>query len=136
MKHYLMFGCLLLSMPAFAQKISESKVPAAVKAAFSSKFPAATGVKWEMEQKNYEAGFKENHQHISAVFDTKGTWMETETPIPATDLPEAARKYIARHYKGIRMKETARIEKADGTVNYEAEISGKDIIFDSKGTLL
>lgn len=136
MKIYFLFGCLLLSASTFAQKISEARVPAVVKTALTKKFPNAAGVKWEMEKHNYEAGFKENNQHVSAVFDVKGNWMETETPIPASELPKAASEYIASHYKGAKIKETARIQHASGTVNYEAEINGKDIIFDDKGAVL
>lgn len=136
MKNYFLLGCLLVSTATFAQKISEVKVPAVVKTALTKKFPNATGIKWEMEQHNYEAGFKENNQAVSAVFDVKGNWMETETPIAASELPKAASAYIAQHYKGSKIKETARIQHASGAVNYEAEINGKDIIFDDKGAVL
>ncbi|NIG54545.1 PepSY-like domain-containing protein [Chitinophaga sp. Cy-1792] len=136
MKIYFLLGCLLVSASTFAQKISEAKVPAVVKTALTKKFPNATGIKWEMEQQNYEAGFTDNNQHVSAVFDVKGNWMETETPIPAAELPKAATAYIASHYKGAKIKETARIQKASGAINYEAEIKGKDVIFDDKGAVL
>ncbi|NML39173.1 hypothetical protein HHL17_18380 [Chitinophaga sp. G-6-1-13] len=136
MKIYVLLGCMMISASAFAQKISEAKVPAPVKTAFLKKFPAATGVKWEMEKGNYEAGFKENSQHTSAVFDAKGGWMETETAVPATALPKEATLYITSHYKGSRVKETAKIVKSNGEVNYEAEINGKDVIFDDKGKFL
>lgn len=89
-----------------------------------------------MEKHNYEAGFKESNQHVSVVFDVKGNWMETETPIPAPELPKAAAAYIVRHYKGAKIKETACIQKASGVINYEAEINGKDVIFDDKGVVL
>ncbi|PSL47910.1 putative PepSY-like beta-lactamase-inhibitor [Chitinophaga niastensis] len=136
MKNYAIIGLVLISASAFAQKIDQSKVPAPAKAAFAKSFPAATGVKWELENKNYEAGFKENGKHISAVYDAKGTWMETETAIAVTALPKAAAEYVASHYKGAKIKETAEIKKANGDINYEAEVNGKDVIFDSKGNFL
>ncbi|MBC9909687.1 PepSY-like domain-containing protein [Chitinophaga varians] len=133
MKMYFLLGCLLVSASSFAQKISEAQVPTVVKTALAQKFPNATSVKWEMEKHNYEAGFRENNQHVSAVFDVKGNWMETETPIPASELPKAASAYIANHYKDAKIKETARIQHASGATNYEVEIKGKDIIFDNNG---
>lgn len=136
MKNYLILGSLLCSVTAFAQKVDQTKVPAAVKTAFSKNFPAATGVKWELEKNNYEAGFKENSKHVSAVFDASGKWLETETGITAAELPKDAAVYVATHYKGAKIKETAKIQKADGDINYEAEVNGKDIIFDSKGKFL
>ncbi|NLR68762.1 hypothetical protein HGH92_30965 [Chitinophaga varians] len=136
MKTYVLLGCMIFSVSAFAQKISQDKVPATVKAAFSKKFPNAAAVKWEMEKGNFEAGFQDNSQHFSAVFDAKGGWLETETAVPATALPMEATNYITSHYKGARVKETAKIVKSNGVVNYEAEINGKDVIFDDKGKFL
>lgn len=136
MKNYLILGCLLCSVAAAAQKIDGAKVPAPVKAALAKGFPAAGTVKWELEKSNYEAGFKENNTHISALYDVKGNWLETETGITAAALPKAAADYVATHYKGAKIKETAKIQKANGEINYEAEVNGKDLIFDSKGTFL
>ena len=52
------------------------------------------------------------------------------------ELPEAVLSYVKEHYKGKVIKEGAKITKADGTVNYEAEVSGKDVIFDSNGKFI
>jgi len=45
-------------------------------------------------------------------------------------------EYVKAHYKGATAKEAAKITKADGTVNYEAEVSKKDVIFDAKGKFI
>jgi hypothetical protein len=42
---------------------------------------------------------------------------------------------VEKNYKGATIKETAKSQKANGEINYEAEVNGKDLIFDSKGTL-
>ncbi|MEC5146360.1 hypothetical protein UNH65_22585 [Chitinophaga sp. 180180018-2] len=133
MKHYLIAASLLCSIAASAQKVN---VPAAVKAALAKQFPTAANVKWELEKGNYEAGFKENNQHVSAVFDASGKWLETESAIPKTELPKQAAEYISSHYKNGKIKETAKIQKAGGEVNYEVEVNGKDVIFNSDGTFL
>jgi len=38
--------------------------------------------------------------------------------------------------KGKKVKETAKIQKSDGTTVYEAEVKRKDMIFDASGKLL
>lgn len=43
---------------------------------------------------------------------------------------------IKECYKGKTIKEGAKITTADGTVNYEAEVDGKDVIFDTNGKFL
>jgi len=44
-----------------SQKITEKDIPAPVKTAFNNKFPGATDIKWEKEnKKELEANFKMN----------------------------------------------------------------------------
>ena len=124
-----------IGFSACAQKLDASKVPAAVKAAFTKQFPGAT-VKWEKEDGKYEAGFKQNGNTMSALFEANGTMTESEMDMKVTDLPAAVLSYVKDHYKGKSIKEGAKITKADGTVNYEAEVGGKDVIFDATGKFL
>jgi hypothetical protein len=115
-----------------AQKIDASKVPAAVKAAFAKQYPGVS-VKWEREGGKFEAGFKQNGNTMSALFEPNGKLEESEMDIKVTDLPATVLAYVKEHYKGKSIREGAKIMKADGTVNYEAEVDGKDIIFDANG---
>ena len=124
-----------IGFSACAQKLDASKVPASVKAAFAKQFPKTT-VKWEKEDGKYEAGFKQNGNTMSALFETNGTMTESEMDIKVTDLPASVLSYVKEHYKGKRIKEGAKITKADGTVNFEAEVDGKDVIFDATGKFL
>jgi Putative beta-lactamase-inhibitor-like, PepSY-like len=120
---------------ANAQKTDAAKVPAAVKAAFAKQYPGAVA-KWEKEEGKYEAGFKQNGNTMSALFEANGTMIESEMDIKETDLPATVLAYVKEHYNGKKIKEGAKITKADGTVNYEAEVAGKDVIFDAKGKFL
>ncbi len=115
-----------------AQKIDASKVPSSVKTAFAKQYPGIS-VKWEKEDGKYEAGFKQNGNTMSALFEPSGKLEESEMDIKVTDLPAPVLAYIKAHYKGKSIREGAKITKADGTVNYEAEVDGKDIIFDANG---
>lgn len=118
-----------------AQKINASKVPAAVKASFAKLYPGVTA-KWEKEKGKFEAGFKLNGKEASAVFDANGTMEETEIGMKSAELPAPVLAYVKEHYKGKTIKEAAKITKADGTVNYEAEVAGKDVMFDASGQFI
>jgi hypothetical protein len=127
---------ILFSTFCHAQKLSEAKVPAAVKSAQEKKFPGITKVTWSKEENDFESEFTQNGKTMSAIYDPKGNWIETETTINVTTLPQPIVKYIAQHMAGKRIKEAARVDKADGSIAYEAEISNTDYIFDATGKLL
>lgn len=126
------FGILLLASAtitaAQAQKLSAAKVPAQVITAFTKLHP---GVKasWEMEKQDYEAGFNLNGKEVSEVYAAKGTLLETEIEIKPTELPAA----VLAKLKGTKIAEAAKITKADGAIRYEAEVKGKDLLFDPNG---
>ncbi|MEJ7675574.1 MAG: PepSY-like domain-containing protein [Chitinophagaceae bacterium] len=118
---------------SFSQKVKQAEVPAGVKQAFQKQFPNSKEVKWEKEQNNFEVNFEQNHQEMSALFNTSGVIEETEVEIKKSMLPSMALTYISKNYKGAKIKEAAMITKADGEVNYEAEVKGMDIIFTKDG---
>jgi len=120
---------------ACAQRLDASKVPAAVKSSFAKQYPGVTA-KWEKEAGNYEVNFKQNGITMSALYDANGSMKESEMDIKVTDLPATVQAYVKEHYKGKTVKEAAKITKADGTVNYEAEVGGVDVIFDVSGKFL
>ena len=141
MKIQIKKGILLLALvsttvfSAQAQKLEASKIPDAVKASFLKHYPGVTAT-WEKEGGKYEAGFKKNSSKMSALFEPTGIMTESEISIKTSAIPKAALTYVKEHYKGKTIKEGAKITKADGTVNFEAEVDGKDVIFDAKGNFL
>src|SRR5574337_620451 len=91
---------------------SQIKVTDAAKKAFASKFPNATDVKWGKENaKEYEAEFKLNGQPVSANFKLDGAWVETETTIPASELPTAVSNAIHNKYPGVAITKAEKTEK-------------------------
>ena len=124
-----------ISFVANAQKLDASKVPTSVKASFTKQYPNVTA-KWEKEDGKYEASFKQGSNNMSAMFEVNGTFTESEMDIKVVDLPASVLAYVKQYYKGKKIKEGAKITKADGTVNYEAEVGGKDLIFDADGKFL
>ncbi len=125
-----------MSITAIAQKINSAQVPIVVRSAFATAYPAVKTIKWEKEKGNFEAGFKQSDNTMSALFKSDGTPLESEMEIKTTLLPAPVLDYVKQHYKGAKIKEAAKITKTDGEVSYEAEVNGKDLLFNSKGTYI
>ena len=68
--------------------------------------------------------------------DAQGNSIETEVEIELTQLPKGILDYIKIHYAGKQGKEGAKITDAKGTVTYEVEIKGMDLIFDYNGKFI
>lgn len=126
---------ILGAMTAGAQSLKESEVPSAVKTAFHKQYPGVAS-KWEKEKDNYEVNFKEDGKTKSVVITKVGKIIETETDIAISELPQIVHSYIAQHYKGAKVKEAAKVINEKGELNYEAEVNGKDIMFDANGKFL
>ncbi|HKC34468.1 MAG TPA: PepSY-like domain-containing protein, partial [Chitinophagaceae bacterium] len=106
--------------------INEKDLPALVKTAFSNKYPSVTSIKWGKENaKEYEAEFKLNNTDVSANFKMDGTWVETETTIPANELPAAVTNAVNTKYQGAVYGRTEKIEKPGGKILYEVNITVK-----------
>ncbi len=126
---------LFLSSTINAQKLNDSKIPAKVKESFAKQFPSTTA-KWEKEDGNFEASFKKDGKACSALFTADGVMTESEISIALEELPKLAQQYIVKKFVGKKIKETAKITKADGTITYEINVAGKDELFDTKGNFL
>ena len=120
---------------AIAVSAQKSTAPEPAKAAFAKAYPNATKVKWEKEDGNFEANFSKDGKTMSATFDAKGAWMETETDIAIKDLPASVSSYVKEHYSGATIKEAAMLKTPKGDM-YEAEVKGKDLLFDMNGKFL
>ena len=127
---------LVLSTIAFAQKVKATKVPEIVTKSLMSKYPNAKNVKWDKEENNYEASFESNKIENSVLFNANGKIIETEVEISTAQLPKSILSYLSKNYKDQKVKEAAKIISEKGIVTYEAEIKGKDLLFDENGKLL
>ena len=115
-------------------------VPIAVKKAFALKFPAAAKVEWGIEKPGqYEAEFDQNKKGMSALFDSKGNLLETESTITEGGLPQAIKSVLAKDYSTFKVKKIEKNE-AKGIVKYEVVVvKGKkstELIFDAGGKQL
>jgi hypothetical protein len=117
-----------------------SKPPKAVQNAFNEKFPAVSNLKWSEENDNeWEANFKLDGINTSANFSNDGAWLETETEIPVSQLPEKITSAINAGYAGYKIVGAAKIEKVTGEITYEADIKSgkkkKELIYREDGTI-
>lgn len=128
MKNTIIAFALLATVSCTAQN-----VPVAVKTAFEKSFPNTTVKKWDKEDGNYEANFTKDSKTMSATFDANGKWMETETDIKVSELPAAVANYVKLNYKGAAIKEASILSNTESKKMYEAEVKGKDLVFDENG---
>ena len=64
-----------------------------------------------------------NNTDVSANFGLDGTWVETETTIPASELPAAISNAVNTKYPGAIYGRTEKIEKPGGKILYEVNIT-------------
>jgi hypothetical protein len=135
-KSVMMIALIMFSFASFGQKTKEQNVPQVIKNALHEKFPNATEVKWDKEENNYEASFKNNKVDNSILFNANGKIIETEIAITVSQLPKKALQYLNDNFKNQKVKEAAKIITEKGNLIYEAEIKGKDLFFDENGNFI
>jgi hypothetical protein len=128
MKKIIGLTAILFAMTSitFAQENENNEhinVPVVVKTALKQKYPEAKNVGWEKENGNYEANWG----------GKSGEDIEIVKAIPVNKLPENVIIYVNTHYKGSKITEAGRVTDAQGKLSYEAEVKGKDVIFDEDG---
>ena len=142
MKKTIGFAAILfaLSTAIFAQEKNEMnnkvKVPSAVRAALTKKYPEASKVSWEKEKGNYEANWGGNDGEANSVqFTPSGNFIEIVRAIPVSQLPANTIAYVKEHYK-VTITEAGKVTDAKGKTSYEAEVHGRDVIFDANGNFV
>lgn len=135
-KSVMTLALIMLSLVSFAQKTKEQNVPQVIKKALNEKFPNAKNVKWDKEENNFEASFKNNNIDNSILFNANGKIIETEIAIEVNQLPKKALQYLNDNFKNQKVKEAAKIITEKGNLIYEAEIKGKDLFFDESGNFI
>ncbi|MDO4930065.1 MAG: PepSY-like domain-containing protein [Bacteroidales bacterium] len=88
--------------------------PTAVSTTFSSLYPSATVLEWEIEGSYYKAEFYNNTTLAEAWFTSDGTWVRTETDYIGT-LPEAIQTYISTNYAGYYIEDQEYVETPTST---------------------
>ena len=133
--------CTVFVSYGYAQTQKKDETPVAAKTAFATQFPKAQKVKWSVEKPGeYEAEFVMNGVESSAVFDARGKFIESETEIKGSELPQNVKSAIDKDFAGYKLDEIEKATDAKGAVSYEMEATkGNDkleICFNSNGQLL
>ncbi len=122
---------------AVAQKAKHPAVTQAAKSALLAKYPQASKATWENEKGNFEANWGgKSGEDMSVQFTPDGTFVEEVVAISPSKLPAPVTAYMKSHYKGVKITEAGKVTDAKGATMYEAEVNGKDLIFDEKGNFL
>lgn len=131
-----------LGSATFAQEKGENensehiKVPAKVKMALKQKYPEAKNVGWEKENGNYEANWGgKSGEDNSVQFTPSGSFIEIVKAISVSELPANTIAYVKEHYK-TKITEAGKVTDAKGGTSYEAEVKGRDVIFDKDGNFI
>ncbi|BBE18189.1 hypothetical protein AQPE_2349 [Aquipluma nitroreducens] len=130
---------LVISVSAANQK--DDKIPVTAKVGFVAKFPSAQKAKWSIEKPGeFEVEYVLSGVESSALFDTKGNLLETETEIKESELPLAVKATIANDFVGYKLDEIEKATNSKGTISFEMEAAkGKEkleISFDTTGKLV
>jgi len=132
----LLLVSVLFASPAFSQK----NVPENVKKEFAKKYPTAQAVKWGSEEANeWEAEFTVNGTEMSASYDNKGAWLESETEISSKDLPAAVTATLTKDFAGYKTGEMSIIEdpKTKGfEVALKKDDSSLEVVIDNSGKVI
>src|SRR5688572_11487168 len=127
MKYIVTLLCTIaFALQVNAQKIETDKVPAAVKANFSSIFKASITPSWEIKNGNYEATFTSGGVESIGLFQADGRFIQYEWNIKTGDLPEATKTYMADK----TVTGQKRIKNIAGSVSYEVYTADAKYIFD------
>jgi len=137
MKHLLYAALTVVSLTACSQT---KKVPQNILNAFSHKFPNAKEVEWGKEGTDvWEAEFELSDKDMSANFNIRGTWLETETELVKKDLPNVVKNVILTDYKGYKIKEIGFTETSDYKA-FEVEVKKGakvlELVIDGSGNIV
>ncbi len=87
---------LLLLLVAGGAQAQFRKVPSDVTNAFKTKFPEAKDVEWKDRLTAFKAGFTLNGINMSASFNSKGEWQETEKALSFEEAPASIKEGLAK----------------------------------------
>ena len=101
---------VLLTFVSLGQKVNPNKVPDGVKTAFLNEYPKAMQANWRMQKADFQVLFTLDRVQHAAKYDKNGQWIDKETRISVTELPNEVQETIAKKFKGYKAYEGEKIE--------------------------
>lgn len=81
-----------------------------------------------------------NDDELELTFDSEGTFLYSESEIESSELPSAVTTSISNNYSSYSTEEAERLDMADGSLQYEAELKDGsttlEVLFDADGTVI
>lgn len=127
-----------LFLSACRQNQKSENAPEAVAKAFHQMRPGAVITEWKREPGIWEAKYTDGDESGAIAFDEQGNLVETELVITPERLPgdSLIPKFVREHYQHESIQRAEMITRADGSVFYEVQITGKELVFDASGKFL
>ena len=124
MKTLIISMSLLIALSIYSCK--QESIPEKVATTFNHRYSNASNVDWDVEENGeWEAEFEVDEKEMSATFGQNGQWLETETEIEVSQLPEAVTLSLKNNFKGYEIEEAEYLESPEYK-GYELELEGKD----------
>ncbi|MBX2841231.1 MAG: PepSY-like domain-containing protein [Flammeovirgaceae bacterium] len=123
----------------FAQKISQSNVPAVVLNSFQLKFTNAEDVIWKLEEGTYHIKFEINDKFNELYLDYKGNVLKYHQDLWGSEVPESVLKTLRSRVKYFDLNDADFFEEGDEIyyeINFEIEDKDHDFWISEKGKLL
>ena len=134
-----LFGFMFVSFFSFAQV---REIPAAVKETFGTQYPDASEVTYEDNLVNVLVHFQLNGENMTASYNNKGRWKETEKYWSYDKLPDAVKDGFQKSkYADWKVIDAKIIYRPGGTDRYRIkaeknDIQKKYIYFNKSGRLV
>lgn len=111
------------------------EAPENIREVFIKMHPKATILNWVDESPIWEAKYKDGQEQGAVSFDQDGMVTETELVIEKNQLPnfQIIDEYIHSQYPNEKPQQYEKVTKENGTISYEIQITGKELVFDSRG---
>ncbi|HXL55387.1 MAG TPA: PepSY-like domain-containing protein [Chitinophagaceae bacterium] len=136
------FTLLLILLMAGTIQAQIRKIPAAVTDAFKARYPHAEKVAWKDEITSFEAQFILNGFKMTADFNSKGEWQNSEKKMKFSELPAAVIDGFKKSkYADWETTSVVEIDKNSESLQYRIEVKKsavhkKYLFFNTNGKLL
>lgn len=112
-----------------------------VESAFTTRYPDAGRVEWDLEDGYYVAEFYDDRYETEAWFTPGGEWVMTETDIPYGALPQAVKTaFEGSEYAAWRVDDVDKVERRDMETLYVLEVEyghqEADLYYSGDGVLV